>query len=165
MLQVAFKADVALAAIRRAIRLMDDMTPIYADIAEYMVGATKDRFETGTAPDGRKWAPKSQTTIDRYRRSKEGRSAGIKPLIGPSRRLGNEIFRFSSRDGALIGSNLIYSGVMQRGAAQGAFGRTARGGPIPWGRIPARAWLGLSRSDEKEIVDIVEEKLGGMLQG
>ena len=48
MLQVAFKAEVALAAIRRAIRLMDDMTPIYTDIAEYMLGATKDRFQTST---------------------------------------------------------------------------------------------------------------------
>ena len=140
---------------------LQDMTPVYEDIGEYMVGATKDRFQTGTAPDGSKWAPKSEATLARYKRLGYGNLS--KALKGPSGRLSNEILRFVSRDGVVIGSSLIYSRVMQDGAAKGEFGNDARGNPIPWGRIPARRWLGISAEDATNIVDIVEEHLGRTL--
>ncbi len=159
MIDIDLNAAAAMAAIRRAMQLLDNMTPIYADIGEYMVGATRVRFRTGTAPDGSKWAPKSQTTLDRYRAMGYGNLNRV--LIGPARRLSREIQRFASRDGVVIGSSLIYAGVMQRGAAKGAFGRDSRGRPIPWGRIPARVWLGTNARDEGKIVEIVEEAIAG----
>ncbi|MBV1917606.1 MAG: phage virion morphogenesis protein [Sphingomonadaceae bacterium] len=155
MPKLIFNAEASKRALRRAADLLDDMTPVYQDIGEYMVEATRKRFQTGTAPDGTAWAPKSQATLDRYRRL--GYGSLNRPLIGPSRSLSKQILRLVDKNSVTIGSNLIYSRVMQEGAAKGAFGSDSRGRPIPWGRIPARTWLGLSDADELAIVDIAEE--------
>lgn len=163
MITVTFKADRAQAAIRQAITLMADMTPIYRDVGEYMVEATRKRFVKGEAPDGSKWAAKSQATLERYK--KLGYGTFRKPLIGPSRRLSREISTLADKRGVVIGSSLIYSGVMQFGAAKGAFGNDSRGRPVPWGRIPARVWLGVSSTDETAIIEIAEEHLGKALGG
>lgn len=161
MFAVQFNAGRSRQAIREAIALLEDMTPVYTDIAEYMVNATRQRFAKGVAPDGTAWAPKRQSTLERYRRL--GYGALSRPLIGPGRALSRQIQRYVSRDGVVIGSSLIYSGVMQEGAAKGAFGSDSRGRAIPWGRIPARVWLGISREDETAIVATVEEHLQGKL--
>ncbi|MEQ1499148.1 MAG: phage virion morphogenesis protein [Novosphingobium sp.] len=154
---VKFNAEAARAAIRKAIGTLSDMTPLYQDIGEYMVEATRRRFIEGRAPDGSAWAPKSQTTLDRYRRM--GYGSLLRPLIGPGKALSRQILQFVNRDGVTIGSPLIYSGTMQNGAAKGAFGADRRGRPIPWGRIPARVWLGIAARDELAIVEIVDEHL------
>lgn len=160
---VQFNAGKSRDALRRASDLLEDMTPIYKDVGEYMVGATRKRFLAGEAPDGSKWAPKSAELLERYRRL--GYGSLTRPLIGPSKSLSRQILQFVTGEGVTIGSNLIYSQVMQDGAAKGAFGRTSRGEPIPFGRIPARTWLGISKDDEKAIVGIarehVEKALGG----
>ncbi len=158
MIGVQFNAGKTRQALREAIDQLQDMTPVYEDIGEYMIEATRERFRTGTAPDGTKWAPKSEATLARYKRLGYGTLG--KPLIGPLRALSTQILKFVSRDGVVIGSALIYSRVMQDGAAKGAFGNDARGHPIPWGRIPARQWLGISAQDATNIVEIVEEHLG-----
>jgi len=139
------------------------MEPIYQDIGEYMVPATKDRFRSGIGPDGIAWAPKKPATIERYRRAGDGNL--FKPLIGPSKRLGNEIHYAVSSIGLELGSNLEYSGTMQGGAAKGQFGADRAGRPIPWGPIPARVWLGISETDEREILDIVDEHIGRPFEG
>jgi len=46
------------------------------------------------------------------------------------------------------GTNLIYARLHQYGAPQGAFGKTKRGAPIPWGDVPARKYLPMSESGE-----------------
>jgi len=163
MPSIEFKADAARAAIREAKALLADMTPIFQDVQEYMVEVTRKRFSTGTAPDGSAWAKKSEATIARYKAL--GYGALRRPLIGPGRRLSREISGVSTREGAVIGSSLIYSRVMQEGAERGAFGTNSRGRPIPWGRIPARVWLGISAQDEREIVAIAEEHIQSKLDG
>lgn len=45
------------------------------------------------------------------------------------------------------------------GAKRGAFGVSRRGGPLPWGDIPARPFLGLSADDRKTIEEIVRAHL------
>lgn len=163
MLKVEFKADGARAAIRKALETLSDMTPIYEDIGEYMIEATRRRFATGTAPDGTPWAPKRASTLDRYKRMGYGTLS--RPLIGPGKALSRQILKFVSSGGVVIGSSLIYSGVMQGGAAKGAFGKDRRGRSLPWGKIPARVWLGISAEDEREIVAIVDEHLAQDLGG
>lgn len=162
MLDVKFNLEPSRNAIRKAIALLDDMTPVYQDISEYMLQAHRQRFVTGTAPDGTPWAPKSAATLERYKRLGYG-SLG-KPLIGPSKALSRLIQNFVSKDGVLIGSSQIYAGVMQDGAEKGAFGTNSRGDPLPWGRIPARPWLGISDEEELGIVAITEEHLGSTLE-
>ena len=157
MVAVTFEAADARAALRNAIGQLEDMTPIYSSVGEYMVAATKDRFQRGVSPSGAAWAPKKKSTLDRYKRLGYGQP--LKALWGPSGALRSTPFAQHSRNAVVIGSSLIYSGVMQEGAAKGAFGSDRRGRPIPWGRIPARAWLGISAGDERAIIETVEEKL------
>lgn len=137
------------------------MQPLYREIGEYMIDATKQRFLRGEAPDGSKWAPKSAATLDRYKRMGYGNLT--RPLIGPGKALSRQIVQVVSANGVLIGSNQIYSGVMQDGAAKGAFGNDSRGRPIPWGRIPARVWLGMSKADDAAVVEIAEEHIAAAL--
>ena len=80
------------------------------------------RFQTGTAPDGTPWAPKSSTTITAYEARKE--PVSLKPLIGPTKSL-SSVTNFATASGAdwvRISSRAVQSAVMQFGAPQGAFG-------------------------------------------
>lgn len=158
MFRIVFNPAPLLARLGEASKVLGDLTPIHQDITDHVVEATKARFLTSTAPDGSKWQAKKPATIARYLARGDGNRP--KPLIGPSGRLGREIAGLATRSQAEIGSALEYSGVMQGGAAKGAFGADRRGRPVPWGDIPARVFLGLSDVDERNILDIVDEHLG-----
>jgi phage virion morphogenesis protein len=157
MITIEFNAAPVFARLNQAAQLLEDLTPIHEDIGDYMTRSTKARFQTGEAPDGTRWAAKKPATIARYIANGDG--ARPDPLIGPSRRLSNEIAALATSQSVEIGSSLEYSGVMQRGAPKGAFGKSAQGRPLPWGDIPARVWLGISDTDERNILDIVDEHL------
>lgn len=143
---------------------LSDMTPVMQDLGELLVQQTKDRFPTGTAPDGSRWAPKSPATLAAYGARKSNR-VDRRPLFGPSGRLSSEIFYQASATGVEWGSGLIYSAVMQFGAARGAFGTAANGTPIPWGAIPARPFIGLSDDDAAAVVALLEDWLAGIADG
>lgn len=157
MIRIDFKYQALSQALGIVSSRLGDMTPIHEDIGEYVIRVTKERFKQGIDPDGNPWTPKKQATIDRYKARGDGDRPD--PLIGPSRRLSTEIFKFATADGVEIGSALEYSAVMLGGARKGAFGRDSRNHPIPWGDIPARVWLGLSEADEAAIIDIADEHL------
>ena len=165
MFKAQLNGEVSRQAIRRGIAQLSDMTEVFNDIGEQMLAATKQRFEDGRAPNGQKWAPKSNATIEHYTRLGYGSLAKLKPLIGHGKTLSQDIIVNHSRHAVVIGSAALYSRVMQEGATKGAFGSDRNGRPLPWGRIPARVWLGLSRQDENDIVAIVEEKIGAALLG
>ena len=161
MLSFEFKADRAIQAIRKAARHLEDMTPLFQDVQEYMVEQTRQRFREGKAPNGQPWAAKTANTLARYKA--QGYGNRRQPLIGPGKRLSREIVGQATKSGAVIGSALIYSRVMQEGAYRGQFGSTRTGRPIPFGIIPARVWLGLSRKNEGDIIEIAEEYMAGDL--
>lgn len=163
MLRIELKDEEVTAGLARLAAALADLTPAMKDIGKVLVEATKDRFAAGVDPDGNAWAPKSPVTIDAYRR--RGDSVSFLPLTGPSRALKTTIHAVAGRDRVEVGSNRIQAAVMQQGAAQGAFGRTPRGGPIPWGRIPARPFIGLSDQDRTAIVDLVDEWLESVAGG
>lgn len=137
---------------------LSNMTPVMQDLGELMVRQTKDRFPDGIGPDGSRWAPKSPVTMQRYG-SRRSNRIDPRPLFGPSGRLSSEISYQAGPTSVEWGSNLIYAGVMQFGAARGAFGTTSRGAPIPWGNIPARPFIGVSDEDRNKITDVLEEWL------
>lgn len=139
---------------------LTDMSPVMFDLGRYLVESTIDRFPTGTAPDGTKWAPKSQTTLERYGSRKSNR-VDVRPLFGPTGLLSQQISHQSGPTEVSWGSNLIYSAVMQFGAAKGAFGQMSNGSPIPWGNIPARPFIGLSQADEAAILDTLADWISG----
>lgn len=135
---------------------LTDLSPVMAQIAEFLLDSTVDRFKTGTGPDGTPWAAKSPTTIEAYRRRKQ--RVSFRPLIGPTRMLSKEsnFSTASGADWARVSSRAIQSAVMQFGAKKGAFGANKAGRPLPWGDIPARPFLGVSKGDEENIGAVVE---------
>ncbi|MDE2595961.1 MAG: phage virion morphogenesis protein [Sphingomonadales bacterium] len=163
MLKTEFKADKAMEAIRRAAERLEDMTPLFEEVQEYMVAQTRQRFIDGKSPQGVAWAAKTANTLARYKARGYGNLT--RPLIGPGKRLSREIIGQATRSGAVIGSALIYSRVMQEGAEAGQFGSTRTGRPLPFGRIPARPWLGISPADETALVEMAEEYAGKPLAG
>ena len=159
MLRVEMKSDQAFAALDRLAGALDDMSPVMADVGEFLLESTEERFDAGVDPEGAAWAPKSQTTIDAYVR--RGKAVDRRPLWGPGEgvRLAKSFHFASGPSFVEIGTNAIQSAVMHFGAKKGAFGKTKRGSSIPWGDIPARPFLGLSETDQANIVELVEEWL------
>lgn len=151
----------ALAGVAEA---LGDPLPLFQDFGEYLVKSTTDRFPTGRAPDGSVWAQKSPVTLAAYGARKTNRM-DTRPLFGPSGALSSSINYEAFGDRVEWGSPMIYAAVQQFGAAKGAFGRTSRNGPIPWGNIPARPFLGISAEDEEQLLDIVSEWLESAARG
>jgi phage virion morphogenesis protein len=158
MAQVVITRDEITEALTRLSAALSDMKPAYEEIGQILTRSTKKRFGDGIAPDGSRWAPKSPVTLTKYGARTSNR-IDVRPLFGPSGALSSQIFYQASPEGVEWGSPMIYAATQQFGAAQGAFGRTARNGPIPWGTIPARPFLGLSPQDETSILDTLSEWL------
>lgn len=161
IISIDVTTDTLTPALRRAAEALEDLTPLMQDIGELMVERTKDNFKTGTGPDGTAWAPRSQVTLDAYARRGDTPKGG--PLVGVTRALSTTIAYEADAAGVSWGSNMIYAAVMQFGAAQGAFGKTSRGGPIPWGDIPARPYLGIGAEDQTAILETIEDYLQGLI--
>lgn len=144
------------AAFRKLQATLHDLTPVFQDIGEAMLNVTRERFNTQTAPDGTPWKPLSPA----YALVKKQNVAQILTLYG---RLRGTLTYQAGPNEVRIGTPLIYGATHQFGAKKGAFGRTRRGSPIPWGDIPARPFLGLSQSDEQELLDILNDHLSRAL--
>lgn len=140
--------------------------PLLLTIGEHLAESTRMRFREAKAPDGTRWAPNTQTTIERYLGERGGYSAKTgkisvkgtalatakQPLTGATRLLGSQII-YQADDSVLqIGSNRIYAAVQQFGADKGSLG-----GGAPWGDIPARPYLGLSVQDRAYVLDAVAD--------
>lgn len=162
------------------------MRPFMDEAGDMLVESTKQRFETSTAPDGSRWEPNSELTYLHYlgkysssfekedtKKRKAGqisakgkaRAMAKKPLIGETGRLAESIFPRATDNSVSVGSDRVYAGVMQFGAKQGEFGRTRRNGPIPWGDIPARPFVGLSPEDQVNLIDLSLEHIARAADG
>jgi phage gpG-like protein len=153
----------------------EDLRPVLEFIGMRMVESTKRRFDTLVGPDGERWAPNADSTMERYLNRLSGsykkdgtlsakgqrRKASKKPLTGETGALRTTIHSaVVGKDTVRISSTLPYARVQQEGAKQGQFGRgsfaTRKGTfPIPWGDIPARPFLGFSDQDQADIIDIL----------
>jgi phage virion morphogenesis protein len=153
--------------LREMFARLTNLAPFWQDVGELLVVSTERRFGTQTGPDGAAWAPNKPITIAKWigREGLEGKKAeratARKRILRQSGALANSIAYQVGADGVQITSGLKYAGVMQFGAAQGAFGRTRRNGPIPWGNIPARPYVGISDKDRQGIAETLEEHLTG----
>lgn len=158
MAQVVITRDEITEALTRLSAALSDMKPAYEEIGQILTRSTKKRFGDGIAPDGSRWAPKSKTTLEKYGARSSNR-IDVRPLFGPSGALSSQIFYEAGPDSLQWGSPMIYAGTQHFGAGQGAFGRSSRGGPIPWGTIPARPFLGLSPEDATNVTEALAEWL------
>ena len=144
------------AVIDEAVNRLSDLTPVMASIGEYMVGRTRERFDSSTAPDGRKWAPLAQATIDAKRR----RQSSGTTKTGRSRARTNASPEDILKDTFLLRDTIAY----QPTASSVAIGTPQKYGVhhqygAPRRNIPARPFLGVNDEDLREIEAIVVDAL------
>ncbi|MFO1495141.1 MAG: phage virion morphogenesis protein [Lysobacterales bacterium] len=161
------------AMLSRMERLGVDLRPLMQEIGEQLTESTKQRFATGTAPDGTQWAPNAQSTyltyLAKFRGSlgKNGRltRAGIgrvtskRPLVGESRRLSSEIYYRATRNSVDVGSAVEYAAAQHFGNPTNRFFGKALA------PIPARPFVGLSDQDQVMLVTTAGRFLQNALRG
>jgi len=139
---------------------MDEPIGFYKAVGEYLKSEAIPRnFANESAPDGTPWAKLSPVTVARREAAGHTPIEILRSNSGSVQNLFSSIIYQMTEDSLLVGSPMKQAAVMQFGAAQGAFGRTKRGGPIPWGGIPSRPYLGLSDEDQREIINIAVDWL------
>ncbi|WP_298438034.1 phage virion morphogenesis protein [Geobacter sp.] len=150
--------------------------PVRKDIGEYLLIATAERFDTQTGPDGEKWRDVTRRTRKRKKHPK---------ILTEQGHLRGDIHYELSNDSLLLGVGIEYGAIHQLG---GEIRQEARSGVVThfkragkgqrfskakdahYGmktnhrahtiKMPARPYLGVSRADETEIVEII----GGYLK-
>ena len=150
--------DDASGGLRRLEQMGVNLRPVLGAIGNAMRESSVLRFRDSTAPDGGRWKPLSPVTVALRRKGSSS------PLLDTGRLRNSLTFAVGSRH-VDIGTNVIYAGTHQFGARKGAYGKTKRNSPIPWGNVPARPFLGVSRTDEREINGIVADFVRQALNG
>lgn len=160
-LSVDFDATSATASLNGLLGAIDKPAPLLAELGEYVLRTTRARFSTQTAPDGTAWAALQPW----YQREKRRNKNRVLTLNGYLR--GQMAVQVGERS-VQVGSNLVYAAVHQ-------FGATIRptnvkmlhfGGHVAKSvTIPARPYLGLSDTDQNEIVERTLDWLRGQMKG
>ena len=157
--EISWNDDEVQQAFDRLLKRGGSLKPLFADLGEQLLTSTRERFRASErkAPDGTPWAPLSEAYKTRKRRNRS------KILVRDGDLMQTLAYR-ARRSRLQVGSPRIYAGTQQFGAEKGAFGRTRRGTPIPWGDIPAREFVGLSDADQATIrettTDFLREAVG-----
>lgn len=156
MITITVDDDAVISGLHKMSDRLDDMRPVMAEIGEALREASMEAFAEQASPEGAAWRPLSPVTIARRR----GTAHRILQDTGVLRQ---SITRdVDGPRSVVVGSRLEYAATHQFGARKGAFGRTSRGAPIPWGDIPARPFLGVSAEARSEIVDAITDWLGDL---
>jgi phage virion morphogenesis protein len=127
-------------ALNRLLSQSDDLSPALREIGEHMLESTQNRMSRELSPDGQSWEPLSINTIEN--KSLSGQSDKILRGYGTLADLLN--YQINGNQ-LMFGSNMEYAATHQ-------FGRERA-------NIPARPLLGVSDSDEVEILDILRSHL------
>lgn len=184
MIEVEINDGRVLAALRQVRDKTENMSPLLKAIGEVLLDSTKQRFATGSGPDGTRWQENSPDTILEYLR----RRSGIYDKTG--KRIGTKDGYYIKRGGDkgratqksativatkkpligegralslgintdVIGDSLLIGTPAVYGAMQ-QFGGKKSQYPNLWGDIPARPFLGLSDYDRESILFEVREFL------
>lgn len=146
---------------------LDDLSPVMAQIGEYLVASTRKRIADGVTPEGQRFAPKSPSTIQNYLANGFAKGAKAGPLIRTGDMLDHSLHIDHGPDFVSIGSTALQAAVMHFGAPKGSLGAYSgtdkRGrsysGVAPWGNIPARPFLGISTEDRSAIMDLIADSV------
>ncbi|TYO91431.1 phage virion morphogenesis protein [Oceanicella actignis] len=153
MITVTVDDEAVLTGLQRLSGRLDDMRPVMAEIGEALREASMEAFADQSSPEGAAWRPLSPVTIARRRGTAHR-------ILQDSGVLRQSITRdVDGPRSVVVGSRVEYAATHQFGARKGAYGRTSRGAPIPWGDIPARPFLGVSEEARAEVLDAVAQWL------
>jgi len=138
------------AKIKKALQDLQEKTgnlsPVLRKIGDSLTESTKQRFVSTKGPDGKAWLLNSVLSTLLYK-------DGDRPLTGETGSLADLIQpQLRGKDSVEIGTDLSYAAMQQ-------FGGTKAECPHLWGDIPERPFLGVSKDDEVEILDIIADYL------
>ena len=143
-------------------QLHDRMTtgkkPLMNDIGETVLESIQENFQQQGRP--KRWDSLSKKTTIPHRERTNRWPGNILNREGTSGLLGS-IAQQPTDDSVAVGTNKIYATTMHYGAKKGAFGKTRRGAPIPWGDIPARPFMMLQSND----VDAIKQSILSFMTG
>lgn len=164
------------AQLNEAAQRTGDLSPMWAQVNEYLLRSTRQRFKDQKDPDGTPWQPLSA----RYRKRKHRNADRILTLRGY---LQGTLYGQWTEDALEFGSNRVYAAILQRGGTinmparsqKATFknNRFARQGlrrgvtrkNITIGaytiHMPARRYLGLSAEDDVQITRIGQRFVAG----
>jgi len=156
------------AVLRRAGDRLADCTPLMRDVGASLVQSTRERFDTQTDPDGRRWrALAADTVIDRLGgvgrvytkrmqfRAKARRGMASMRILFRAGHLRASITARPAADRVEVGTNMVYGAIHQFGGAAGRGRRVT---------IPARPYLGLSVADADRVEGLVQDYLREVLR-
>lgn len=177
MLKFNIQSDVIINVLDRAEAALENPKPMFQDMGEFLVPANQNRFKISTAPDGTKWLPNSEMTylniLGKQHTNKDGtlNNKGINRVMSKRTLVGdgtlmNSIHYQISGDLLLVGSNLVYAAIHQFGGTIKPKNKKT----LSWKVgdvsifakqvvIPKREWLGISVSEEAELMNIAEDHI------
>ena len=155
VLRIDVRADETQKLLAELQRRTGNIQPAMEGIGQILVSNTQQRFVDQVDPDHHEWDKLSDFTLARRRKGgmgaqilrDTGRLAGSinYKVVGGSVELGTE-----------LGTNVVYAPTHQYGAKKGSYGRTRKGGPIPWGDIPARPFFGYNDQDQEDVLELLQ---------
>lgn len=149
-MSVEFDAKTATASLRGLLAGIENPAPLLAQLGEYTLRTTRDRFKSQTGPDGTAW----QALVPWYKKEKSQNMNRVLTLRGFLR--GQLVSQVVGSRSVEVGSNLAYAAVHQFGATiKPKSGKLLafRGHVAKSVTIPARPYLGLSEDDKNELVE------------
>jgi phage virion morphogenesis protein len=126
------------AALARLQQRGENLTPVFADIGEFLQIVHFERFKKQTSPEGDPWAPLSPAYLARKKRNKTR-------ILVLNDVLSGTLHYQTTAEGLMFGTDRVYGATHQ-------FGRPEAG-------IPAREFLGISDEDGQEILKITGDYL------
>jgi phage virion morphogenesis protein len=147
-------ADGITPAIQRVLSGFSDASEAMSSIGEYLIESTRKNFVEQRAPDGTPWAPRAQSTLDKYRAKHTSFPARILHYDGI---LSSNIAYSYGPHFAEVSTARDYGAMMHFGGTKAQF-------PHLWGNIPARPYFGLSQEGENVLLDIVAEWIEGLVE-
>lgn len=160
MIEIEVNTDAVQGILANLIALGANMTPITQALAGVLADIPERALANQADPaTGQPWAPLSKVTLAR-------KKSGSR-ILEQSGDLFGKMQPEHGPDYALVGASgqTPYAPTHQFGAKKGAFGTNRRGGPIPWGDIPARPFFGVGPEDEAEFAQVALEGLQRALAG
>lgn len=123
---------------------LDDLAPALGNVGEHLMLTHRDHFDEQRSPDGEPWQPLSPEYAKRKKKNKD-KILRLNDILRDTLayNIGNQSLEF--------GSNKEYAAIQHFGGSADMSPRLAA--------IPARPFLGLSKEDENEVIEILREFL------
>lgn len=139
MIKITLNDTQAVSALQKIASQLEQPRKLYGVLGETLKKIHTNRFKAEKAPDGNKWQPLSTRTLERKRQ--RGKSTKILRQDGY---LADTTAYNVKADKVEFGSARKYARLHQFGGKAGRAKKVA---------IPARPWLGVSRQEERLLIE------------